>query len=86
VHGAPLQELHSFTDTTDAFMAASQGLGAALARERVVRPYLDNGTLVELPGPRLPARWGYHVVYPAHRRLRPPAQEFVDWLLSVPVD
>jgi LysR family transcriptional regulator, glycine cleavage system transcriptional activator len=86
VHGAPLQERHSFTDTTDAFMAASQGLGAALARERVVRPYLDDGTLAVLPGPRLPARWSYHVVYPAHRRLRPAAQEFVDWLLSVPID
>jgi LysR family glycine cleavage system transcriptional activator len=39
-----------------------------------------------LPGPRLPARWGYHVVYPAHRRLRPAAQVFIDWLLSMPVD
>ena len=54
----------------------------APARERVVSPYLDDGRLVVLPGPRLPARWSYHVVYPAHRRLRPAAQLFVDWLLS----
>jgi DNA-binding transcriptional LysR family regulator len=86
VHGARLDERHSFSDTTDAFMAAHRGLGAALARERVVGPYLADGSLAELPGPRMPARWSYHVVYPAHRRLRPAAQVFVDWLLSVPVD
>jgi len=86
VHGAPLDERYSFSDTTDAFNAAVLGMGAALARERVVAPYLADGRLVELPGPRMPARWSYHVVYPAHRRLRPPAQAFVDWLLSVPVD
>jgi DNA-binding transcriptional LysR family regulator len=86
VHGAQLNERYSFSDTTDAFKAAAAGLGAALARERVVVPYLANGSLVELPGPRLPARWSYHIVYPAHRRLRPAAQVFVDWLLSVPID
>ena len=86
VHGAPLDERYSFSDTTDAFNAAIQGLGAVLARERVVAPYLADGRLVELPGPRMPARWSYHIVYPSHRRLRPAAQAFVDWLLSVPVD
>ena len=35
-----------------------------------------------LPVPALPARWGYYVVYPAHPRLRPAAQAFVDWLLD----
>jgi len=51
-----------------------------------VVPYLRDGRLVELPGPRMAARWGYHIVYPAHRRLRPVAQVFVDWLLSVSPD
>jgi len=83
VHNVRLDERHSFSDTTDALNAAVFGIGAALARERVVVPYLADGRLVELPGPRLPARWGYHVVYPAHRRLRPAAQAFVDWVLSV---
>ena len=86
VHGASLDERHSFSDTTDALNAAVHGLGAALARERVVGPYLADDRLVVLPGPRLPARWGYHVVYPAHRRLRPAAQVFIDWLLSMSVD
>ena len=85
VHGARLDERHSFSDTTDALMAAVHGLGAALARERVVGPYLRDGTLAPLPGPRLSARWSYHIVWPAHRRLRPAAQTFVDWLLSVPI-
>ena len=85
VHGAALDERYSFSDTTDALLAAAHGMGAALARERIVVPYLRDGRLVELPGPRMPARWGYHVVYPAHRRLRPAAQVFVDWLSSTAV-
>lgn len=86
VHGAALDERYSFSDTTDALLAAANGIGAALARERIVVPYLRDGRLVELPGPRMAARWGYHIVYPAHRRLRPVAQVFVDWLLSVSPD
>ena len=86
VHGAALNEHYSFSDTTDALQAAVHGIGAALARERVVVPYLRDGRLVELPGPRMPARWGYHVVYPAHRRLRPAAQAFVDWVQSTTPD
>jgi LysR family glycine cleavage system transcriptional activator len=86
LHGARLDERHSFSDSTDALEAAAHGLGAALARKRIVGPYLEDGRLVQLPGPVLTARWGYYVVYPAHRRLRPAAQAFVDWLLGLRVD
>ncbi len=86
VHGAKLDERWSFSDSTDALEAAAAGLGAALARERIVAPWLDSGRLVRLPGPELPGRWGYHVIYPAHRRLRPAARDFVDWLLAVAKD
>ncbi|QDH69572.1 LysR substrate-binding domain-containing protein [Marilutibacter alkalisoli] len=86
VHGAHIEERHTFSDTTDALNAAAFGHGAALARQRIVAPYLEAGRLVQLPGPELQARWGYYVVYPAHRRLRPAARRFVDWLLSQPVD
>lgn len=82
IHGAPLDERHTFTDATDALHAACHGLGAALAREKVAAPYLDAGRLLRLPGPVLPSRWNYYVVYPAHRRLRPAAQAVVDWLLQ----
>jgi LysR family transcriptional regulator, glycine cleavage system transcriptional activator len=86
VHGAKLDERHSFSDTTDALNAAAFGLGAALARERIATPYLAAGRLVRLPGPVLSARWGYYVVYPAHRQLRSAARSFVDWLLAVARD
>jgi LysR family glycine cleavage system transcriptional activator len=82
VHGAKLDERWTFTDSTDAMEAAAVGLGAVLARQRIATPWLDNGRLQRLPGPVLPGRWGYHVVYPAHRRLRAAARDVVDWLLA----
>jgi LysR family glycine cleavage system transcriptional activator len=82
VHGARVEERYTFSDTTDAMNAAVHGLGIALARSRIVAPYLQRGQLVRLPMPPLTARWSYYVVYPAHRRLRPAARTFVDWLLE----
>jgi DNA-binding transcriptional LysR family regulator len=82
VHGATLDIRLVFSDTTDALEAAAQGLGAVLARERIATPWLDDGRLARLPGPSLPTRWHYYVVHPAHRRLRPAAQLFLDWLLD----
>ena len=82
VHGAPLDERHVFSDSTDALLAAAHGLGAALARARIAAPYLADGRLVRLPGPPLTARWGYYLVHPSHRQLRPAARAFVDWLLA----
>jgi len=84
VHGVRLHDRHHFSDTTDALNAAVFGLGAALARQHIVVPYLANGRLLRLPGPELSARWSYYVVYPAHRPLRAAAQVFVDWLLALP--
>ena len=86
VHGVRLDERHSFSDATDALAAATHGLGAALARARIARPYLGDGRLQQLPGPVLTARWGYYVVHPAHRRLRPAAQQVLDWLMAVEKD
>ncbi|KAA2285797.1 LysR substrate-binding domain-containing protein [Arenimonas fontis] len=82
LHGQLPDERYRFTDSTGALQAAAQGLGAVLARERIVTPFLADGRLRRLPGPALPGRWSYHVVYPAHRRLRPAAQAFVRWLLG----
>jgi DNA-binding transcriptional LysR family regulator len=82
VHGAQLPPAHVFSDTTDAFEAAAQGLGAALAREKIVEPWLREGRLLRLPGPSLPTRWNYYIVHPSHRRQRPAAQAFLDWLLE----
>lgn len=71
-----------FTDSTDALQAAAGGLGVALARERILAPFLADGRLRRLALPAMPARWQYWVVYPAHRPLAPPARAFVDWLLA----
>jgi DNA-binding transcriptional LysR family regulator len=83
VHGVKFDERYIFSDATSALNAATFGIGAALAREQSVKPYLSEGRLVRLPGPTVKARWGYYVVYPAHRRLRASARVFVDWLLAV---
>lgn len=82
LHGVTPREDFRFTDSTDALQAAAAGLGVALARDRIATPFLADGRLVPLPLPALPARWGYSIVYPAHRRLSPQAQCFVDWLVA----
>jgi DNA-binding transcriptional LysR family regulator len=82
VHGATLDERHVFSDSTDALQAAVYGLGAALARRRISAPYLADGRLIQLPGASITARWGYYLVHPAHRKLKPAARAFVDWLLA----
>lgn len=78
--GVP-DERYVFSDSTDMLAAAEQGLGAALARSSIVQPWLAAATLVQLPGPELPGRYSYHVVWPEHRRLKPAARSVVDWLL-----
>jgi LysR family glycine cleavage system transcriptional activator len=77
-----LDERYVFSDSTDMLSAAAQGLGAALARASIVGPWLADGSLKRLPGPELPARYSYHVVYPEGHPLRPEARSVVDWLLS----
>jgi DNA-binding transcriptional LysR family regulator len=86
VHGAKFDERLTYTDSTGAMNAAVFGMGIALARSRIVTPYLESGRLQRLPVPTVKARWGYYVVYPSHRRLRAAAQTFVDWLLALPKD
>lgn len=86
VLGITPDERYRFTDSTGALEAAATGLGAVLARQRIVEPYLASERLVQLPGPSIKARWSYYVVQPSHRRLRPAARTFVDWLLSLPRD
>lgn len=76
------RERYRFTDSNAALNAAAQGLGVALAREHIIAPFLDSGALVRLPGPTLEARYGYFLAHPAHRRLRPAAQAFADWLVQ----
>ena len=80
VRSATLPAVHSFTDSTDALLAAVCGLGVALARWHIAAPYLERGELIQLPGPTLKARFSYYVVHPAHRRPTPAAAAFIEWV------
>jgi DNA-binding transcriptional LysR family regulator len=80
VRSATLPAAHSFTDSTDALLAAVCGLGVALARWHIAAPYLQRGELIQLPGPMLKARFSYFVVHPAHRRPTPAAAAFIEWV------
>jgi DNA-binding transcriptional LysR family regulator len=82
VRGVVPDERYRFTDSIGALSAAALGLGPALARQRIVEPFLADGRLARLPGPELPSRWSYFVIHPSHRRLRSAARVFVDWLLA----
>ena len=81
-HGVRIDERLVFSDSTDMLEAAAHGQGAALARKRIAEPWLASGRLQRLPGPELASRFAYYIVHPAHRRLRPSARKFVDWLLA----
>lgn len=83
VRGIRPAERYVFSDSTDMLEAAAHGIGAALAREHVVVPWLASGRLQRLPGPDLPSRYAYYLVHPSHRALRPQARAFADWLLAM---
>lgn len=85
VHGARFDERFVFSDSTDMLRAAALGLGAALARERIVAPWLASGQLLRLPGAAMEGRYAYHIVYPAHRRPRAAVRRVIDWLAVQPV-
>ena len=86
VRGVQVTERYRFSDSNAALTAAANGLGVTLAREHIVPPFLDDGRLVPLPGPRMRSRWSYYLIHPSHRRLKPAARAFADWLLSLPKD
>jgi LysR family transcriptional regulator, glycine cleavage system transcriptional activator len=75
-----LPEMHTFSDSTDALEAAAQGLGIALARSRVVGPWLSAGRLLRGPGPALRGRFGYFLIHAEDRPLSPGAARFAAWL------
>jgi LysR family glycine cleavage system transcriptional activator len=77
-----LAQRYAVSDSTDALAIAAAGLGAALARTRIVAPWIESGRLAPLPGPIVPARYSYYLIHPAHRRLSPAADAFARWLLD----
>jgi DNA-binding transcriptional LysR family regulator len=80
IRGMPLSDMHGINDSAEGLAAAVAGLGAVLARKRLVGSHLADGRLQRLPGPELPARFAYYVVHAEHRRLKPSAATFIAWL------
>jgi LysR family glycine cleavage system transcriptional activator len=80
LRGISLPAMHTFNDSSDALRAAVAGLGAVLARSRLVEPYLRSGELVALPGPAVKGRFGYYAVHPSHWRTGALASEFARWI------
>lgn len=85
IHGARIDERFVFSDSTDMLRASATGLGAALARERIVAPWLSSGQLRRLPGEPLTSRYAYYIVHPSHRRPRAAVRRVIDWLAAQPV-
>ena len=69
-----------FSDSTDTLRAAAFGLGAALARERIVAP-AGRRLFVRLPGEAMPGATPT-TIHPAHRRPRQAVRRVIDWLLE----
>ncbi|MDQ7993730.1 MAG: LysR substrate-binding domain-containing protein [Propionicimonas sp.] len=84
LHVARVDDRFVFSDSTDMLRAAATGLGAAIARERIVAPWLASGHLQRLPGTPMAGRYAYHIVYPSHRRPRPAVRRVIDWLVAQP--
>jgi LysR family glycine cleavage system transcriptional activator len=63
--------------------AVLSDLGAALLPRLLIRPELEHGELVVLPGETIQVNEGFYFVYASHRESYPPLAEFRDWLLKV---
>jgi len=70
----------TYEDALLLLQAVEEGKGVALGRKRLVEDALRAGTLVRLPGPSIPSRRDYYVVYPEGQPLTEPARVFVTWL------
>lgn len=60
--------------------AAAQGIGLAYTTERLAKRHLQEGSLVKVLEPFLPALDPLHVYYPSRRLVPPKLRAFVDFL------
>jgi DNA-binding transcriptional LysR family regulator len=63
-----------------ALRAALQGIGIAYWNEKLVRPYVAEGTLLTMLEAFSPAFPGWHMMYPRQRHLPMPVRAFVDFM------
>jgi LysR family glycine cleavage system transcriptional activator len=77
----PERYLAHLSDAETLHQAAVQGLGVALARLTLARPLIDAGLLLRLGEERLPAGYGFYLVYPERSRAHPHFSVVREWLL-----
>jgi LysR family glycine cleavage system transcriptional activator len=75
------RENRFFDDGTMAYLAATQGLGFALATKELLPPNLKNELV--FPFPDVATGDGFHFVFLPDRRHRPAVRRFCDWVLSL---
>lgn len=81
--GVPMQAMikgRTFENISSLLNAVENGQGIALAHQWLVGDAIDDGRLVRLPGPCVPARRDYYVVYPEGASLSPATRAFIAWL------
>ena len=72
----------AFDNYSMVLAAAVAGQGVAIGWRHLVDDLLDPAVLCRLPQAPLVSRYGYHLVTPQHRRLKPSARSLVNWLLQ----
>jgi LysR family glycine cleavage system transcriptional activator len=70
-----------FSDSSLALRAASEGLGVALGRSKLVGPNLDSGRLVRISAKQLRSPFSYWLVRPFGRR-DALVDLFKEWLVA----
>ena len=81
--GVPTQSMikgRTFENISSLLNAVENGQGIALAHKWLVGDAIDDGRLVRLPGPCVPARRDYYIVYPKGTALSPATCSFIAWL------
>jgi len=78
----PAQPVTHFSHLGPALTAATAGLGMVLAWQRLVEPELQCNELVALSDVRVPLKYSYYAVAPAHHFERRNVQIFTSWLTA----
>lgn len=76
----PRRYVAGFNDSDSVTQAAVQGLGVALGRETLARPWIEAGRLVALTRRRLEAGFAYFLVFPPRSCEHRGFVAFRDWL------
>ncbi len=76
------QPVTCFSHLGPALTAARTGLGMVLAWQQLIEPELARGELVALSETRVPLKYSYYAVAPAHHFERESVITFINWLMT----